>query len=119
MRDIENSLGEFMSISREGLYNPLLEAIKKLGGSASISELEEEVAKSLQLTEKEIADPHNAQYTKLEYRLACARTYLKAYGLLDNSERGVRVLTPKGKDTEAVDPREVTRFVQSLSRYVK
>jgi restriction system protein len=108
-----------MSISREGLFNPLLEAIKKLGGSASISELEEEVANSLQLTDEEIAERHNAQYTKLEYKLGWARTYLKAYGLLDNSGRGVWVLTPKGKDTDAVDPREVTRFVQSLSKNKK
>jgi restriction system protein len=108
-----------MSISREGLYNPLLEAIKRLGGSASISELNEEVTKYLQLTDEEIAERHNAQYTKLEYQLAWARTNLKAYGLLDNSERGVWVLTPKGKDTDAVDPREVTRFVHSLRKNKK
>jgi restriction system protein len=108
-----------MSISRDGLYNPLLEAIKRLGGSASISELNEEVTKYLQLTDEEIAERHNAQYTKLEYKMAWARSYLKAYGLLDNSERGVWVLTPKGKDTDSVDPREVTRFVQSLRKNKK
>ena len=108
-----------MSIPRYYVYNPLLEAIKKLGGSASISELNEEVTKYLQLTDEEIAERHNAQYTKLEYKLAWARTYLKAYGLLDNSERGVWVLTPKGKDTDAVDPREVTRFVHSLRKNKK
>ena len=43
-----------MSISRDGLYNPLLEAIKRLGGSASISELNEEVTNYLQFTDKEI-----------------------------------------------------------------
>jgi restriction system protein len=73
----------------DGLFNPLLEAIKKLGGSASIAELNEEVAQNLHLTDKEIAEPHDERRTKLQYRLAWARTYLKAYGLLDNSERGV------------------------------
>lgn len=98
------------------LLNPLLEAIKKLGGSGSIPELNEEVTKSLHLTDKEIAEPHNDRYTKLQYQLAWARTYLKGYGLLDNSERGVWVLTTKGKDTAAVDARQVIRFFNDPSR---
>jgi restriction system protein len=108
-----------MPIYREDLYNPLLEAIKRLGGSATTSELDEEVMKSLQLTEEEIAETHKARWTELEFQLPWARTNLKAYGLLDNSERGVWVLTLKGKDTDAVDPREVTRFVQSLRKNKK
>jgi restriction system protein len=43
----------------DGLFNTLLEAIKKLGGSASIAELNEEVAQNLHLTDKEIAEPHD------------------------------------------------------------
>ena len=100
----------------DGLFNPLLEAIKELGGSASIAELEEEVAQNLHLTDKEIAEPNDERRTKLQYRLAWARTYLKAYGLLDNSERGVWVLTAKGKDIDSVDPRQVTRFVLDLKK---
>jgi restriction system protein len=101
------------------LFNPLLRAIKNLGGSASISELEEEVIKDLHLTDKDIAELHDDRRTKLEYRLAWVRTYLKTYGLLDNSERGVWVLTSKGKETENVDQREVIRFVTDLSRAKK
>jgi len=98
------------------LFNPLLITIKNLGGSPLISELEEGVIKNLCLTEKEIAEPHNERKTKLQYRLAWARSYLKAYGLLDNSERGVWVLTAKGKDIDTVDLRQVVRFVQDLSK---
>ena len=106
-----------MSVPRSAdLFNPLLAAIKRLGGSASISELDEEVTKNLNLTEEEITQPHNDRSTELEYQLAWARSYLKAYGLLDNSERGVWVLTPKGNDTNAVDPRQVVRFVQERGR---
>ncbi len=106
-----------MSVPRASdLFNPLLTAIKRLGGSASISELDEEVTKNLNLTEEEITQPHNDRSTELEYQLAWARSYLKAYGLLDNSERGVWVLTPKGNDTNAVDPRQVVRFVQERGR---
>jgi restriction system protein len=99
--------------SYQDLFNPVIQSLKKLGGSASISELNEQVTKSLSLTEEEIAEPHNDHYTKLEYRLAWARTYLKKYGLLDNSARGVWVLTEKGRNVNAVNPREIRRSGKS------
>jgi restriction system protein len=74
------------------------------------------VIKSLNLTDKEIAEPHNERRTKIQYDLAWVRSYLKAYGLLDNSERGVWVLTVKGKETDAVDPRQIIRFYNALSK---
>jgi len=88
-----------------------------LGDSASIVELDEEVTKNLHLSEEEVAHPHkNGRATELPYRLAWARTYLKAFGLLDNSRRGVWTLTAKGKSIDGVDPREVKRFVRNLFR---
>jgi restriction system protein len=109
--------GNAMAIPKyDELFNPLLITIKNLGGSALISELEEGVIKNLCLTEKEIAEPHNERLTKLQYRLAWARSYLKAYGLLDNSERGVWALTAKGKDIDTVDPRQVIHIFQDLSK---
>lgn len=98
------------------LFNPTLEAIKKLGGSASISELDEEVTKHLHLSNNAIAEAHNERLTELEYRLAWARSYLKACELLNNSERGIWVLTAKGKDVDIVDSRQVTRFVRSIRK---
>jgi restriction system protein len=109
-----------MSVPRSAdLFNPLLAAIKRLGGSASIPELDEEVTKNLNLTEEEIAQRHDNRYTELGYRLAWARSNLKAYGLLDNSERGVWVLTPKGRDTDSVDPPQVEKFLRNLNKNKK
>src|SRR4051812_46275811 len=98
------------------LFNPVLEAIKKLGGSASLSELNEEVTKSLHLTDKEIAEPHNERMTELQYRLTWTRYNLKAYGLLEYSEQRVWVLTAQGKEIASVDPQQVVRFVRDLSK---
>ena len=95
------------------LFNPLLEAMRNLGDSASIAEMDEEVIKNLHLTDEEMAVPHDKRSTEVEYRLAWARTYLKAYGLLDNAERGVWVLTPKGRETISVNPRDVVKFQHS------
>jgi restriction system protein len=103
----------------DDLFNPLLTAIRKLGGSASIPEQERVVAEVLSLSEKDIAEIHRANRTKLSYRLAWARNYLKRYGLLDNSERGVWSLTPKGLKITSVDRDEVKRVVLALDRREK
>src|SRR5438128_219005 len=93
------------------LYNPTLQALKRLGGSASIAELDEEVIKLLKLSAGDIAQPHDARQTEIEYQLAWARTYLKKFGLIDNSERGIWVFTPRGREVQVVVPREVRQYV--------
>jgi restriction system protein len=62
--------------------------------------------------------PHSdkSSDTELAYRLAWARTYLKKYGLVTNSERGVWALTPEGVEHGKVDPQEVARFVRQRNK---
>lgn len=98
----------------DDLFNPLLKAIHNLGGSASLSEQEDEVASILGLTEKEISEIHRGNRTKLDYRLAWARNYLKRYGLLDNSSRGVWSLTAFGRKTTAIDKKELNKSIREL-----
>lgn len=106
-----------MSIPKyDALFNPLLQAIHKLGGSASVSEQEDEVANILKLTDAEISEIHRGNRTKLSYRLAWARNYLKRYGLIDNSSRGVWTLTAEGQRQQSLDKSEVKKFVQSLGK---
>lgn len=100
----------------DAFFNPLLQAMHQLGGSASISEQEDTVATLLKLTDKEIGEIHKGNQTKLSYRLAWARTYLRMFGLLENSSRGVWSLTPEGNAKKTVDAREVRRFVQALTK---
>ena len=94
------------------LMNPTLQALKRLGGSASIDELVPEIVRLLELPQ-ELADvPHGATgRTELEYRSAWARTYLRKAGLIENSERGISALTPLGSQTESVDGRQIAREV--------
>lgn len=100
----------------DDLYNPLLQAMHKLGGSASVSEQEDTVASLLNLSEKDIAEIHRGNVTKLSYRLAWARNYLKRYGLLENSARGVWALTAEGSKRKLVDKEEVNRTVKALDK---
>ena len=94
------------------LFNPVLDAMHRLGGSATIAEMNAAVLATLGLSSEEAAQLHDAHSTEVEYRLAWARTYLKAYGLLGNSSRGVWVLTEQGRQSTRVDDRAVARFVR-------
>ncbi len=101
------------------LMNPLLEALRLLGGSGSIEEIYAKTAEVTGLSENvltQLHDPDKSSQTEVGYRLAWARTYLRKYGLLENSSRGVWSLTEKAKNLETVDPSEVVRFVRAIDK---
>lgn len=100
----------------DDLFNPLLTALHELGSSASISELEEKVADILKLSESDLEEIHDGNRTKFSYNLAWARTYLKRFGLLENSSRGVWALTSGGQKTPSVKKEAVKKFVQEEDR---
>ena len=94
------------------LMDPTVQALKRLGGSASIDELVPEIVRLLNLPQ-EVADvPHGTTgRTELEYRSAWARTYLRKAGLVENSVRGIWALTPEGAQATALDGRQIARDV--------
>ena len=103
--------------TRDELMNPLLEALKSLGGSASIAELNDKIAEILGLTEEQLAVPHgDNRGSQVAYRLAWTRTYLKQYGLLENSSRGVWALTAAARNVNSVDPKQVALDLRAKRR---
>lgn len=74
----------------------------------------EQVIEDLHLPQNVVEQPHPGKnnQTELAYRLAWARTYLKKYGLIINSTRGVWALTPNGHEIEKVNPQTIVRFVR-------
>lgn len=99
------------------LMNPLLKALIALGGSGSIEEIYNKVVELEQFSDEVLArlhDPEKSHETEVGYRLAWARTYLKKYGLLENSSRGVWALT--AKDIKKVDPQSVVKTVKALGK---
>jgi restriction system protein len=105
--------------SYDNLFNPLLKAIHELGGSASIVEQEEKVAQILDLTEVDLSAPHKANRSKFSYNLAWARTYLKNFGVLENSARGVWALTSTGQKTLTVNKEDVKKVSQPVKKSSK
>lgn len=99
----------------DSLMNPLLDALVALGGSGSIDEIYEKVLEFEKIEEKISSIPHNSDKsneTEVAYRLAWARTYLKKYGFLENSSRGVWALTQLGKEQKRVSPQVVVKKVR-------
>lgn len=103
--------------------NPVIEALKELGGSGTIEEINSKVIEIAGLSDEQTEVLHKPEkgggWTEVEYRLAWTRTYLKKYGILENSTRGVWALTPKGREVDQVDPRKVRRFVQRQQQEVR
>jgi restriction system protein len=101
------------------LMQPLLRALQALGGSGSIEELYEKVVELEHFSDETLShlhDPEKSNQTEIAYRLAWARSYLKKYGLLENSTRGIWSLNQKGKELKNFDPQKVVQFVRELDR---
>lgn len=86
-----------------GMMLATVEAMKQVGGSASIYELDEKVAEIEGVSEEEqsyIMTGTNQGQPRLNYYLAWARTFLKKGGALENSARGIWALTEFGSTIE-------------------
>lgn len=81
-----------------GMMLATVDALRTLGGSASIQEMDEKVIELEGVTEEEqsYVMPRDENRLRVNYYLAWARTYLKRGGALENSSRGVWSLTDKG-----------------------
>jgi restriction system protein len=101
------------------LMNPLLRALRALGGSGSVEEIYDKVVEMEKLADdivSQLHDPEKSNQTEVGYRLAWARTYLRKYGILENSARGIWSLTSRAKQVKEVDPQNVVRAVRASDR---
>lgn len=100
------------------LIIPTLKALKELGGSGSIEEINEKVYEIANLDDEILQIPHdeNGFQTKVEYRLAWSRTYLKKYGLIINSSRGIWALTDSEIEIDEISSDKIVKTVREQSR---
>lgn len=96
------------------LMNPVIQALQILGGSGTIDEIDNKATEVIGLSDEQLEVRHDEKggQTEVAYRLAWARTYLKKFGILENSARGVWALTPQGTRAETIDEKEVVQFVR-------
>ncbi|MDQ3006683.1 MAG: restriction endonuclease [Chloroflexota bacterium] len=104
-----------VKLQYDDLMNPVIEALKSLGGSGTNEEINNKVAEIAKIPSEQLEVLHNPEkggMTEIEYRLMWTRTYLKIYGITENSTRGVWSLTEKGSSLEKVDEKDVVRVVR-------
>lgn len=88
-----------------------------LGGSGTIDEIFQKVAEVLKLPDEVLNILHgDTSQSEVEYRLAWSRTYLRKYGVVENSARGVWALTSTDINTDALDPKEIVRCVREAHK---
>lgn len=105
--------------SFDELFEPLLAALRALGGSGSVEEIYAKTIELAGITEdvaSQMHDPEARNMTEVGYRLTWARTYLRKYGLIENSSRGVWSLTAKGSSTLKIDRATILKAVRSMDR---
>lgn len=79
------------------LFQPILDALNQLGGSAKPGEVNDLLAKQLSLTDELLNLTTKSGMSLFLSRLSWARLYLVKTGYLDASTRGVWSLTEKGR----------------------
>jgi restriction system protein len=96
---------------------PTIQALQILGGSGTTEEIYDKVAHLLNLPDEVLNILHGStSQSAVEYRLGWSRTYLKKYGLLQNSARGVWSLVSTSIDIDRLDAKEIVKFVRETDK---
>ncbi len=80
-------------------FGPLLNALRELGGSGKPKEVVAQIAKDLNIPDKQLEETMKSGILRFHNQVAWARQYLVWEGLLDDSKYGVWTITPKGQST--------------------
>jgi len=114
-------MGEMQVPTYDKMFNQQLKAIYELGGSGTIEEINSKTAELLNLSDEilEIKHGNSNSMSEVDYRLAWGRTYLKKYGLLENSDRGIWALRSTKTPPPKVDPKKVIEFVREKDKAKK
>ncbi len=92
---------------------PVLQALDESDGSLAKREVDSKVIESEQLNDEQIAVAYPvgsaAKGSKVLHRIAFARSSLKLFGAVNNSERGVWTITTRGRELLAAGEAEVRR----------
>lgn len=96
-------------------FGPLLDALRKLGGSGTPDEVAEQVATDLGISDEVQNELLPSGGLRYRTNIAWARFYLVREGLLDSSKRGVWSLTESGRNTHLT----VEQAREVFARWVK
>lgn len=93
---------------------PVIEALKKLGGSARPAEVREEIAAKLGISDTAQGETLPSGFPRFDNQVAWARFYLVKAGIIDSSSRGVWTLTEKGRALARLSHQETLEMFKSV-----
>ncbi|OYX85253.1 MAG: restriction endonuclease [Flavobacteriales bacterium 32-34-25] len=104
--------------SFDELIIPTVKALIELGGSGTIEEINTKVYEIAELTDEVLQIPHGEEgnMNEIDYRLAWSKTYLKKFGLVENSSRGVWALLKSDIKISELDYVEIVRKVREQNK---
>ncbi len=98
--------------------NPLLDVLRRLGGSARPAEVCPAIAKDLSLPDSILSERLENGVSRFENQVHWARFYLAKAGYIDSSRRGVWSLTEKGRSVARFSDlaiKELVKHVQEVT----
>lgn len=100
---------------------PSIRAVGALGGSATASEIVDQVIADLRITEQVVSVTYANRPTQsvVMDRIAWARSYAKLGGALESPRRGLYVLAPLGRELLAMPSDEATIRCLEMDREVR
>ena len=104
--------------SYDELILPTLNALIVLGGSGSLEEINSQVYEITKLSDEILRIQHGEEggQTEVDYRLAWSRTYLKKYGLIENSARRIWVLVNSNINTSDYTGSGIVKKVKEINK---
>ncbi|MBW4665523.1 MAG: restriction endonuclease [Chroococcus sp. CMT-3BRIN-NPC107] len=101
----------------DSMLLPTIQALQILGGSGTTEEIYDKVAQILNLPDEVLNILHGStSQSAVEYQLGWSRTYLKKYGLIQNSVRGVWSLVKTSIDVDILDAKEIVKAVREADK---
>ncbi len=100
-------------------FNPILDIIRKLGGSANANEVKDELIEKFNISDEELTEKLKSGVLKIDNQFAWAKVYLTEAGYIDASKENVWTLTEKGLNINPSDEELMKLFHQIHSEWQK
>lgn len=94
--------------------NPVIDAIKALGGSARPPEVYKYIAQTLDLSDEILNEEKESGGSRYQNQVDWARFYLVKAGYVDSSKRGVWSLTDKGRKVQEFTETEINQIIKDV-----
>ena len=94
--------------------NPVIDAVKSLGGSARPQEVYKYIADALNLPDEILNEEKKSGGSRFENQVAFARFYLAKADIIDSSRHGVWSLTEKGRKITKLNENEINKLIREV-----